>query len=115
LQGISDEFLERVYSVSACLIAASEGEGFGLPLIEAARHNLPIIARDISVFREVAGDYAFYFHGERGANLAEAVEEWLKLYEVGAHPKSEDMSWLTWEQSAAQVVCTLLGVDQEVS
>ena len=33
LEGISDEYLEKVYSTATCLIAASEGEGFGLPLI----------------------------------------------------------------------------------
>lgn len=27
LQGISDEYLEKVYAVATCLIAASEGEG----------------------------------------------------------------------------------------
>ncbi len=44
LEGISDEYLEKVYEASTCLIFASEGEGFGLPLIEAAKHGLPIIA-----------------------------------------------------------------------
>ena len=34
---------------------ASFGEGFGLPLIEAARHHLPIIARRRPVFEEVIG------------------------------------------------------------
>src|SRR5262249_6327442 len=34
LEGISDEYLEKVYAAGACLIAASYGEGFGLPLIE---------------------------------------------------------------------------------
>ena len=60
-EGISDEYLENIYAESTCLIAASEGEGFGLPLIEAAQKGKPIIARDIKVFREVAGDYAYYF------------------------------------------------------
>ncbi|PHR02089.1 MAG: hypothetical protein COB29_14150 [Sulfitobacter sp.] len=55
LEGISDEFLEKIYAVSDALIAASHGEGFGLPLIEAAQHKIAIIARDIPVFREVAG------------------------------------------------------------
>ena len=60
LQGISDEFLERIYASSKALIAASEGEGFGLPLIEAAQHGLKLIIRDIPVFREVAGENAHY-------------------------------------------------------
>ena len=64
LQGVSDEMLDHVYRSAHALLAASEGEGFGLPLIEAAHYGLPIIARDIPVFREVAGEHAYYFHGE---------------------------------------------------
>ncbi|MBS3984057.1 MAG: glycosyltransferase [Selenomonadales bacterium] len=100
LQGISDEYLERVYAASTCLIAASEAEGFGLPLIEAARHRLPIIARDIPVFREVAGEHAFYFKGEWPEEMAEAVQRWLALHAEERAPKSDGLPWLTWEQSA---------------
>lgn len=64
LEGTSDSELEAVYRSSDCLIAASEGEGFGLPLIEAAQHGKPIIARDIPVFGEVAGDHAYYFDAQ---------------------------------------------------
>jgi glycosyltransferase involved in cell wall biosynthesis len=103
LNGISDELLEKVYSSSACLIAASEGEGFGLPLIEAAQHKLPIIARDIPVFREVAGNHAFYFTGTRPDELTTFLHKWLTLLATGEHPKSDDMSWLTWEQSSEQL------------
>jgi glycosyltransferase involved in cell wall biosynthesis len=93
------------------LIAASEGEGFGLPLIEAARHKLPIMARDIPVFREVAGEHAFYFAGERPEALAQAVKEWLTLYHKGKHPKSDAMPWLTWAQSAERLQEILLRGD----
>ena len=54
LEGISDEYLEALYAASSSLIAGSYGEGFGLPLIEAAQHGISFIARDIPVFREVA-------------------------------------------------------------
>ncbi|QQD26611.1 glycosyltransferase family 4 protein [Pseudomonas simiae] len=103
LEGISDEYLEKVYAASTCLIAASEGEGFGLPLIEAAQHHLPMIVRDIPVFREVAGDHAFYFEGLAPAALAKSVREWLVLFNTGEHPLSVNMPWLTWEQSAHQL------------
>lgn len=104
LQGISDEYLDKVYAVSTALIAASEAEGFGLPLIEAAQHSLPIIARDISVFREVAGDHAFYFSGDSPDQLANAIEQWLDLYAQGKAPISASMPWLTWEESAQQLM-----------
>jgi len=108
LEGISDEYLEKVYSASACLIAASYGEGFGLPLIEAAQHKLPIIARDIPVFREVAGEHAFYFDGKEPYQLAESIKEWLGLYKIGRHPKSDEMPWLTWKESAEQLLKCIL-------
>lgn len=99
LQGISDEFLEKVYSSSSALIAASEGEGFGLPLIEAAQHKIPIIARDIPVFHEVAGEHAYYFSGINANDLTKSITDWIELYHKNEHPKSNDMPWLTWQQS----------------
>lgn len=108
LEGVSDEYLEKVYAASTCLIAASYGEGFGLPLIEAAQHKLPIIARDIPVFREVAGEYAYYFDAGSADALANAVKAWLALFEAGQHPKSNSLPWLTWKQSAAQLLAAVL-------
>lgn len=107
LQGISDEYLEKVYERSACLIFASLGEGFGLPLIEAAKHKLPIIARDLPVFREVAGQHAFYFTGTETEDLSGAIKEWLELYKNKKHPTSDDMPWQTWRDSVQQILAIL--------
>ena len=88
LEGISDEFLKEVYSRSNALVSASIGEGFGLPLIEAAQYGVPIIARDLPIFWEVAEGGAFYFHGETPEELAGSLEKWMELYKRDAHPKS---------------------------
>lgn len=110
LAGISDEYLDKVYAASTCLIAASEGEGFGLPLIEAAQHKRSIIARDIPVFREVAGEHAFYFPDENNPQvLARAIKEWLALDRAGQSPRSDVMPWLTWAQSANALLDCVLG------
>ncbi|RFP11906.1 MULTISPECIES: glycosyltransferase [unclassified Duganella] len=108
LPGVSDQMLEQLYQHSAALLAASEGEGFGLPLIEAAQHRLPIIARAIPVFREVAGEHAYYFDGKSPQDLASAIEAWLALHAAGRAPASADMPWLTWQQSAQQLQQALL-------
>jgi glycosyltransferase involved in cell wall biosynthesis len=108
LEGISDEYLNQVYASCSCLIAASFGEGFGLPLIEAAQHKLPVIARDIPVFREVAGDHAFYFKGSEPGALADYILKWLTLYKEGNHPRSDGMRWLTWKESAKQLMDIIL-------
>ena len=103
LPSISDVYLEQVYASSACIIAASYCEGFGLPLIEAAQYSLPIIARDIPVFREVAGDHAWYFDSLTPQELSLSLKKWLDLYQQDAHPKSVSMPWLTWNESAKRL------------
>ncbi|WP_426192757.1 glycosyltransferase [Massilia sp. DWR3-1-1] len=107
LEAISDEYLQRVYAASACLLAASLGEGFGLPLIEAAQQGLPIIARDIPVFVEVAGEHAFYFSGTSAADLADSISAWLALHARAAAPPSTGMPWLTWADSARQLLAAI--------
>jgi glycosyltransferase involved in cell wall biosynthesis len=99
LKGVSDEYLERLYASASALIAASKGEGFGLPLVEAAQHKLPIIAREIPVLREVAGDHAFYFAGDKAADLANAIKKWLSLASRREVPCSERILRLTWKES----------------
>ncbi|MCX7823071.1 MAG: glycosyltransferase [Syntrophobacterales bacterium] len=105
LSGISDEYLSRVYKAVKCLIMASEAEGFGLPLIEAARHGVPIVARDIPIFREIAGNHAFYFPNNNSPEtLALSLEEWCSLYKKNLHPKVEGMPWLTWKESVKNLL-----------
>ena len=108
LEGINDEYLEGVYTACACLICASEGEGFGLPLIEAAQHKLPLIIRDIPVFREVAGKHAFYFSGKEPSDLANVLKVWLRLRGSNQHPRSDDLPWLTWKQCTEKMLDIIL-------
>ncbi|HST22066.1 MAG TPA: glycosyltransferase family 1 protein [Blastocatellia bacterium] len=58
-------FLERnilaaVYRRAALVLQPSDGEGFGLPVIEAMASGASVIASDIPVLREVGGDAAAY-------------------------------------------------------
>jgi glycosyltransferase involved in cell wall biosynthesis len=103
LSKASDELLEQLYARCTCLIAGSEGEGFGLPIIEAGQRGLPVIARDIPVFREVAGDHAFFFNQTHPDGLAREIDAWLDLHERGIHPRAEGLLWLTWAQSAERL------------
>jgi glycosyltransferase involved in cell wall biosynthesis len=108
LTDASDEDLEQLFQASSCLIAPSEGEGFGLPLIEAARHRLPILARDLPVFREVASTGAHYFSGNSPNCLAMAIREWIDLKHLGRQPKSDSIAWLTWEASTQTLARKIL-------
>lgn len=102
LQRADDATLSALYQRCGALIAASEGEGFGLPLVEAAQQNLPVIARDIPVFREVAGDGATYFGGPSGPALADVLHGWTRPLDAPAIPV------LSWADSTAQLVGAVL-------
>ncbi|MCW8155318.1 glycosyltransferase [Stutzerimonas stutzeri] len=109
LDGISDEFLEKIYAAADGLLAASLDEGFGLPLIEAAQKRLPILARDIPVFREVAANHACFFRADSPSELGEAISAWQA---GGFKPSAAEMPWLTWRQSADNLQRILLAPEQ---
>lgn len=94
-----DAFLECIYRASTCLIMASEDEGFGLPLIEAANYKIPVIARDIPVFRELLGDGAQFFDGNAGDDLARNISAWIDDVRNETTSSTEDVHWLTWGQN----------------
>jgi len=104
LENASDELLMKLYDVSSSLLMASEGEGFGLPLIEAAQHGLPIISRNLPVFCEVAGEHAYYFSNDEQEALAKSILDWLELYYAGEHPRSDGLMCQTWKQGAEQLL-----------
>lgn len=104
MEDADDATLRGAYQQASALLMASEGEGYGLPLIEAARHGLPLIVRDLPVFREVAGQHAFYFSGFGPIALAQAIAAWLKLEQDDQAPRSSEMRWSTWRESSAQLV-----------
>ena len=101
--GISDEELSKMYSDCSAVIFASLAEGFGLAIIEGAYYKKPLILRNLSVFMEIAGDNALYFNGLEPIDLANAIEEWIKLYNSGKAPDSSKIELRTWKDCAEEV------------
>ncbi len=52
--------LPAVYAAADALVVPSVHEGFGLPVLEAMACGTPVVASDIGVFREVAGEGAVF-------------------------------------------------------
>jgi glycosyltransferase involved in cell wall biosynthesis len=99
--------LNHLYQACDALIFASYAEGFGLAIVEAAQHGVPLILRDLPVFREVAGESAFYFHANEPVELAVAVKAWLELSNNGHAPSSKGVSCLTWEESTRMLLSSI--------
>jgi glycosyltransferase involved in cell wall biosynthesis len=52
--------LAGVYRRATMLVLPSDGEGFGLPVVEAMACGTPVIAADLPALREAGGDAALY-------------------------------------------------------
>jgi glycosyltransferase involved in cell wall biosynthesis len=67
-----------LYALADALVLPSASEGFGIPLLEAALHRLPIVCSDIPTLRDLAGDSATYVPPDAsGEVLADAIERCL--------------------------------------
>jgi glycosyltransferase involved in cell wall biosynthesis len=91
------------YAGAACFAFPSYLETFGHPLLEAMAAGLPIVAGDIAVSREVAGDAACYADPHDASALARTLERVLsdgdlreKLRERGRNR----VAAFRWEDSA---------------
>jgi glycosyltransferase involved in cell wall biosynthesis len=92
-----------IYEGVACLLVNSEGEGFGLPLIEAAKYGLPILARDIAVFREVGQSTATYFSAKNYLGLKVALSDWMKNNANKTYPPFSQLIVSTWDECSRKI------------
>lgn len=104
----NDALLDKLYGSCTTLLAASEGEGYGLPLVEALRHGLPVLCRDLPVFREVAGEAATYFSGNDPAELVIALRRRRMLRGQVCDPDTAGtVSRVRWSDSAQQLLAAI--------
>lgn len=89
----SDEELEALYAESDVYVSASYYEGFGLGVVEGTSYNLPLIVRDIPVYREIVGENGMYFTDTE--TLASCMKA---CYNFGC--VENKMKYLNWRESA---------------
>lgn len=98
-QDIPDIDLQELYKSAHALICPSVAEGFGLPIIEAARYGLRSICSDIDIFREIAGESSIFFE------VANSQELTMKLREVLITKKTNAIPFnFTWEQTTNRII-----------
>lgn len=100
--------LEAIYQKADWVVLLSEYEGFGLPVIEAQKHGVPVICSDIPTFQEVAGGSAFYI--KQNHTTAEAAERLLQI--LTDQNKKEELTQkgfsnadkYSWEKFTGQMI-----------
>ena len=66
--------IQAYYSKAQIYVLSSRWEGFGLVLVEAMAHGLPIISSDLPTSKEIMGDFALYFKNGDIIELAQRLE-----------------------------------------
>jgi glycosyltransferase involved in cell wall biosynthesis len=101
---MSDEGLCLLYGASKGILMASRGEGFGLPVIEAASHGRPILARDIPIFREHQLPNVGFFKDDAPISLGASI---MKLTQVSPDLNSSVSRCTTWHESVGKLLADM--------
>ena len=75
LHGVPDEHLPSLYRMADAFVYPSRYEGFGIPIIEAIRMGLPVVACTGSCLEEAGGPYNLYVDPDDEKGMAEAIEQ----------------------------------------
>lgn len=71
--------IQKFYSEAEVYVLSSRWEGFGLVLVEAMAHGLPIISSDLPTSKEIMGDFGLYFKNGNIEDLARCLNEATKI------------------------------------
>lgn len=93
---LSDDDVRSLYALADALVFPSTSEGFGLPILEAALHSVPVFCSDIAAHREVGQSVATFFDlDESPALIATRVMEHPRVTEryVRRHLIAGSLNW----------------------
>lgn len=71
-----DATMHRLLGGAKAMLLPSHVEGFGLPLVEALQQGVPVIASDLPVFQEIAGDIPTYIDPTDPQQWADSIIEY---------------------------------------
>ena len=110
----SDAQMIGILGGARALLMPSFAEGFGIPVIEALQSGAPVIASDIGVFREVAGDIPLYLQPDDRMAWMDAILS----YSAGSEDRQRQVSLIanyaapSWEDHFRRVDRWLDGISQ---
>lgn len=108
---ISDEEKAALYKNARLFVLASHYEGFGMPILEAFQHKLPVALSNIDVFREVAGNAAWYFDKDYPADIAKTIQAALDSPKTSqGHAMDQVLSSVSWQKNAHEIHKALKGI-----
>lgn len=71
--------IQAYYSQAQIYVLSSRWEGFGLVLVEAMAHGLPVISSDLPTSKEIMGDFGLYFPNGNIEEMAGRLHDATKI------------------------------------
>ncbi len=108
---VSDENLDYVYQKAKALVFPSSFEGFGLPIVEAFKRELPIVAADNTSISEIIGDAGLLFETNNLEMLVECIKKVLinhNLREQLINKGLERVKNFSWKNTAKKTLEILM-------
>lgn len=94
---VSDQELKSLYTNARFFVSTSIYEGFGLPMIEAVKNNLPIVVSDIAVYNEITDGKAIFFKSNDENSLISVLEKSISDYNLRQTKEFKDLKELAQE------------------
>jgi glycosyltransferase involved in cell wall biosynthesis len=104
---IEDADLEGFYAAASVFVYPTLMEGFGMPVLEAMRREVPVACSNLSALPEIAGDAAEYFDPYDVESIAAALRRLLESPERRAELVALGRTQcrrFSWEETARETL-----------
>lgn len=99
---VSDEDASMLLRHAICFAFPSIAEGFGIPVLEAMEHGVPVVASNISVMKEVCGNSAILVSPNDISAWSVVIEKMMKkdICDEYVNKGFENVKRFSWEKTA---------------
>jgi glycosyltransferase involved in cell wall biosynthesis len=107
---VDDDILAQFYLGAAVFVFPSRYEGFGLPVLEAMAHGVPVITTNVTAIPEAAGDAALYVPLDDEVALAQAIARVRSDAAIATSLRERGLAraaMMTWKKTAAATLDVL--------
>jgi glycosyltransferase involved in cell wall biosynthesis len=117
LEGVSQEHLNKTYTDTDLFLYPSLGEGFGIPVIEAAAHGVPCVVTNGSALSELKDFYSGQsFEPNDFAQFLDATRDVLNNFEYYQSKAQQNtdkvINHFTWENAAHRFLESIIATEQ---
>jgi glycosyltransferase involved in cell wall biosynthesis len=104
---VTDDRLSLLYQAASLFLFPSLEEGFGLPVLEAMAHGVPVVASATSSLPEVGGDAALYVDPRNPEDIAEKIHRGVEDGDLRADLIERGLAralQFTWQRMAEETL-----------